>query len=112
MASVAQPAFRGQQSITNVTVAERQSLAARDIAPSLSVVIPALNEEGGIAAIVERVLAVRSALFAVGIGALEVIVVDDGSQDTTPDIVAAYADLYPDIVRLIRHEHNRGYGAC
>ena len=49
---------------------------------SLSIVIPALNEENGIDAILQRVLAQREGL-AVGINELEVIVVDDGSKDKT-----------------------------
>jgi glycosyltransferase involved in cell wall biosynthesis len=74
---------------------------------SLSVVIPALNEEKGIAAIIERIEATRGALAAVGVRGLEIIVVDDGSQDRTAQIAAGYAT-----VRLIRHPRNRGYGAA
>jgi len=73
----------------------------------LSIVIPAYNEEDGIAAIVERVLAVRPAVMATGLTDMELIVVDDGSADHTADIVADYPD-----VRLVRHPHNRGYGAA
>jgi glycosyltransferase involved in cell wall biosynthesis len=76
-------------------------------AASLSVVIPALNEENGIDAILERVLAQREALAAVGIHDLEVLVVDDGSKDRTADRVRSFAD-----VRLIQHPTNRGYGAA
>jgi glycosyltransferase involved in cell wall biosynthesis len=74
---------------------------------SLSVVIPAYNEEDGITAIVERVLAVRPSLRACGVYELEVIVVDDGSQDRTCEIVACNPE-----VRLVKHEVNRGYGAA
>lgn len=74
---------------------------------TLSVVIPALNEEDGIANIMGRVLAVRPALQEVGVAALELIVVDDGSRDQTPQIVASTPD-----VRLVRHKVNRGYGAA
>lgn len=73
----------------------------------LSVVIPAYNEERGIAEIVERVLTTRAALAEVGVDDLELIVVDDGSHDGTADIAATYPD-----VRLIRHPGNRGYGAA
>ena len=74
---------------------------------SLSVVIPALNEEHGIDAILQRVLAQREGLSGVGIFDLEVIVVDDGSKDLTADRIRTYPD-----VRLIQHPVNRGYGAA
>lgn len=74
---------------------------------TLSVVIPALNEEDGIANIVERVLSVKEPLVQVGVDNLELIVVDDGSTDRTPDIVASY----PDVV-LVKHPVNKGYGAA
>ncbi len=73
----------------------------------LSVVIPAYNEEDGIAAIVERVLAVRPALAEAGVADLELIVVDDGSKDRTAEIAAACPG-----VRLVRHPTNKGYGAA
>src|SRR5829696_3483414 len=74
---------------------------------SLSIVIPALNEENGIDEILQRILAQRDGLDAVGIRELEVIVVDDGSKDRTAERIRAYSD-----VRLIQHPVNRGYGAA
>lgn len=74
---------------------------------TLSVVIPALNEEDGIADIIERVLAVKQSLAEAGVDELELIIVDDGSQDRTPEIVAGY----PEVV-LVRHPVNQGYGAA
>ena len=49
----------------------------------LSVVIPAYNEENGIAEIANRVLAVGPALIKAGVEKLELLVVDDGSKDRT-----------------------------
>jgi hypothetical protein len=49
----------------------------------LSVILPALNEAGGMAGLVQRVLAQQPALCRVGVPGLEVIVVDDGSPDQT-----------------------------
>lgn len=73
---------------------------------TLSVVVPAYNEEDGISAIVERVLAVRAPLAEAGMD-LELIVVDDGSSDRTVEIVRAREG-----VTLICHERNAGYGAA
>jgi hypothetical protein len=72
----------------------------------LSVVIPAYNEEGGIADIVERVLGIRPALASQQTD-LELIVVDDGSHDGTAQIVSRYPG-----VKLVRHAANSGYGAA
>lgn len=83
------------------------SATPRSRPTSLSVVIPALNEENGIDEILGRVLAQRAGLAAVGIPTLEVLVVDDGSKDKTADRVRAHAD-----VRLIQHPVNKGYGAA
>ena len=68
------------------TVPIKEASGAALAAPSLSlsVVIPALNEENGIDAILQRVLAQRDPLI-VGVSDLEVIVVDDGSKDRTAD---------------------------
>ena len=74
---------------------------------TLSVVIPALNEEQGIEEISRRVLSVVESLQAVGVDDLELLVVDDGSSDRTADIAASIEG-----VRLIKHPQNRGYGAA
>src|SRR5215207_4568913 len=73
----------------------------------LSIVIPAYNEEGGIAEIAKRVLLVKSALAKVGINELELLVVDDGSRDRTAEVAAGIIG-----VTLVRHLKNRGYGAA
>jgi hypothetical protein len=73
---------------------------------TLSVVIPAYNEEDGIAEIVQRVLDTRPALAESG-AKLELIVVDDGSSDRTAEIVSKYPE-----VNLVRHRTNHGYGAA
>lgn len=73
----------------------------------LSIVIPAYNEEDGIAEISERVLAVEAALKDVGVKSLELIIVDDGSSDDTAEIARGIEG-----VRLIEHATNKGYGAA
>lgn len=75
--------------------------------PVLTVVIPAYNEEDGIAEIAERVLSVKGDLIASGVEDLELLVVDDGSADNTARVAETIAG-----VRLIRHETNKGYGAA
>lgn len=74
---------------------------------TLSVVIPAYNEEQGIAEIVNRVLAIREDLLKIGIADMELLVVDDGSRDQTAQITSSIEG-----VRLIRHPVNKGYGAA
>jgi glycosyltransferase involved in cell wall biosynthesis len=74
---------------------------------TLSVVIPSLNEENGIEDIVQRIQAARPGLQKVGVSGLEVIVVDDGSQDRTAEIVKGLPNT-----RLLQHSQNRGYGAA
>jgi glycosyltransferase involved in cell wall biosynthesis len=74
---------------------------------TLSVIIPAYNEEQGISEIVHRVLATGEDLVKAGISNLELVVVDDGSKDNTAQIAGSIEG-----VRLIRHPKNRGYGAA
>ena len=71
----------------------------------LSVVIPAHNEEGSIAA---TVTAVADRLRAEGIP-YEVVVVDDGSYDATGAIVARLAETDPN-VRCVRNDGPHGFG--
>ncbi|HUT19574.1 MAG TPA: glycosyltransferase family 2 protein [Anaerolineae bacterium] len=73
----------------------------------LSVVIPAYNEEGGIAQIIERALSIGPRLKGAGVDDMELIVVDDGSHDDTAEIASRYTQ-----VRLVRHAGNQGYGAA
>lgn len=75
---------------------------------SLSIVIPAYNEEAAIASIIERSLAARPVIMReADLAAVEIIVVNDGSGDRTAEIAARYAEI-----RFISYEKNRGYGAA
>lgn len=67
----------------------------------ISVVIPALNEEGAIGATVTDVSQV---LVAAGLLPFEIVVVDDGSKDKTGQEAAEAG------ARIVRHPHNVGYG--
>jgi len=70
--------------------------------PAVSVVIPALNEEGNIANLVEETLQVMPAHLL-----REVIVVDDGSTDGTLRVLKAFAAAEPRL-RVIRHAERCG----
>jgi glycosyltransferase involved in cell wall biosynthesis len=75
---------------------------------TLSIVIPAYNEEKAIASIIQRCLAARDHIKeGTGIGAVEVIVVDDGSVDRTAEVGRQFTDI-----TLISHPVNKGYGAA
>jgi glycosyltransferase involved in cell wall biosynthesis len=75
-----------------------------NVPESLSVVIPAFNEERFIAALVDKVLALDLSTFGL---AIQVIVVDDGSRDRTAEIASAIPG-----VTLLRLERNSGKGAA
>ena len=71
--------------------------------PLLTVVVPAYNAEAYLARALDSV---------VGFGSeLEVLVVDDGSTDGTARLAQAYADRYPEEVRLVS-KPNGGHGSA
>jgi glycosyltransferase involved in cell wall biosynthesis len=74
---------------------------------SLSIVLPCRNEAGNVARVVGEALS-RGADVA---RSVEVIVVDDGSTDSTGAIAEDLARTDPR-VRVVRHPTNRGYGAA
>lgn len=82
-------------------------LAAFPYPAHLSLCLPAYNEEANI----EDTLDAACAILPEFTEQFEVVVVDDGSRDETSDRVAAYGRHDPR-VRLVRHSHNRGYGAA
>jgi glycosyltransferase involved in cell wall biosynthesis len=67
---------------------------------STSMIIPAFNEED----VIETTL--KSLLDLDFVKGYEIIVVDDGSTDSTPEIIGKFP------VKLIRHQVNKGYGAA
>ncbi len=74
-------------------------------APFLSIVIPAYNEGARIENALDRVLS----CVAERHWNAEVLVVDDGSSDNTPEIVRRWMDTHPNL-QLIHNETNRGKG--
>jgi glycosyltransferase involved in cell wall biosynthesis len=79
----------------------------RSVVKSLSVVLPAFDEEGSIRAVVED--AYRNVPKFAPI--FEIIVVNDGSKDRTREICDRLAEEFSN-VRVVHHPRNRGYGAA
>ncbi len=75
----------------------------------LLIVIPALNEEASIEAIIRRALAARAEILArAPVTAVDITVVSDGSTDRTAELAARYTEW----IRLVVFDRNRGYGAA
>lgn len=73
--------------------------------PDFTLVVPCFNEEAGIR---NTIAQLRAALSSAG--KHEILVVDDGSTDRTPAILA---ELQAEgALRVVRHGENRGYGAA
>ncbi len=72
--------------------------------PSLTVVMPVLNERATLRRAVKRLLETDLPV------PLEVLVVDDGSTDGCLDTISDLVDS--DEVRVVRHDRNRGKGAA
>lgn len=72
----------------------------------LTIAMPAFNEAGAIEKVVDEALAVLDDLDGTG----EILVVDDGSTDRTPQILRTLAERDPR-VRVVRNETNRGIRA-
>ena len=71
----------------------------------VTLVVPAYNEENGIAGVVERLSALELGV------PVELLVVEDGSTDGTRAELARLEELHP-VLRVIEHGVNRGYGAA
>jgi glycosyltransferase involved in cell wall biosynthesis len=75
--------------------------------PRLTFFFPAYNEEENVESTVERALADIGPLVG---GSLEVLIVDDGSTDRTPELADALAASHPEV--RVHHQPNRGYGGA
>jgi glycosyltransferase involved in cell wall biosynthesis len=83
--------------IADPTLARLETLPTTS---GLTILVPAYNEEGGIARVIEWI---RQALEPSGMD-YEVLVIDDGSADRTAELAGAAG------ARVLRHPGNRGYG--
>jgi glycosyltransferase involved in cell wall biosynthesis len=72
----------------------------------LSIIIPCYNEKATIEKILDEVMAVN-----LGATKKEIIIIDDGSQDGTRQILSGLADKNK-LIKLIFQETNQGKGAC
>jgi len=69
---------------------------------SISVIMPAFNSEDTVGDAIQSVIAQTYTN-------LELIIVDDGSDDKTCQVIEAFTDQR---IRLIRHDQNKGQGAA
>ncbi|TMI95836.1 MAG: glycosyltransferase family 2 protein, partial [Bacteroidetes bacterium] len=76
---------------------------------TLSILIPCYNEERMVADVLKMVVDAETIQ---GIKK-EIILIDDGSSDSTPDSIQRFIQENPaHEIKLVKHEKNRGKGAC
>jgi glycosyltransferase involved in cell wall biosynthesis len=75
--------------------------------PQLSYFFPAHNEAANLEGLVEEALETLPSLAET----FEIVIVDDGLRDTTPQIADSLAAAHPE-VRAVHHPTNLGYGAA
>src|SRR5436190_23574008 len=88
---------------TRQAIRERKSILKREMAteqPDVTVLVPDLNEEDTIGEVVDRLLALPISV--------QVIVVDDGSDDRTGEILRSYGDR----ILLLTNRTRGGKGAA
>jgi glycosyltransferase involved in cell wall biosynthesis len=76
--------------------------------PGLSMFFVAYNDGGTIASLVISAVKVAGSLTP----DFEVIVVNDGSSDDTANILDELVKIYPERLRVVHHQKNRGYGGA
>ena len=74
----------------------------------LSYFFPAHNEEANLEGLVAEALETLPSIAET----FEIIAVDDGSKDRTGEIADRLAAEHPDVVRVVHHAVNRGYGGA
>ncbi len=87
---------------------DTRSDAAGDRVDELSYFFPAHNEAENIELLVAEALDVLPGLAR----SFEIIAVDDGSRDGTADLADSLAAAHPEVVRVVHHAVNQGYGAA
>ncbi len=79
-----------------------------DRVPRLSYFFPAHDEEANLEGLVQEALDTLPSIA----DTFEIIAVDDGSRDRTPGIADDLAAAHPEVVRVIHHPVNHGYGGA
>lgn len=74
--------------------------------PGLSIVVPVYNEQECVGPLIDEILAATA-----DFPALEILLVDDGSSDETPRILANYSGRFP-ALRVLTFEKNAGQSAA
>lgn len=93
--------------VTTISTLDPQPSRLDRLGPSLSIVLPAHNEETNIAEAVKEAASIAEELTT----SWEILVVNDGSTDRTGAILDSIATSNP-FVRAIHFPSNRGYGAA
>lgn len=75
---------------------------------SLSVFFPAYNDAGSLPGLIADTFAVLEA----HVDDWEVIVINDGSQDQTAEVLSALRQEYGERLRVVHHVRNQGYGGA
>jgi len=73
----------------------------------LSIIIPVYNEAATVAQVIERVLEVELDTVE-----KEIVAVNDGSTDGTDAVLDILATRWPNLLKIVHHEQNRGKGAA
>lgn len=99
--------------VAAVGVENASSPASGATAETLSLVIPAYNEQERLPALLETLASdADSAASAAGLRLLEVVIVDDGSTDRTREMLEAAAADNPRLNPVLDFAENRGKGAA
>jgi len=82
-----------------MSVKQVQSIGIANSIPRASIIIPTYNEEKGIGEVLENLKTYSKNL--------EIIVVDDGSEDDTAAILKKF-----EFIKVVHHNNRKGYGAA
>ncbi len=77
------------------------------MSPGLTIIVPAYNEAGNLAIVVEQI----ARLAAATLETYEILIVDDGSTDGTAAVAESLAARLP-ALRVVRHGRNQGSGGA